>query len=138
MAKQSPGRNEQLVVFRVPIAEFEAAGRCAFVKTYKPVLDDATYRPQDSMVEYRCRSAHEGKAMVIHLSPQLEATLAEQARQRSVTPEALALETLRERFLPKVPAVEPQDEWERRLFGAAIDCGVSVPDSALSSDGLYE
>ncbi len=39
---------------------------------------------------------------------------------------------------PKVPDVEPQDEWERRLFGTAIDCGVSVPDWALSSDGLYE
>jgi hypothetical protein len=90
------------------------------------------------MIEYRNRSACEGKAMVINLSPQLEATLVEQARQRSVTPEALALETLRERFLPNGPAVEPQDEWERRLFGAAIDCGVSVPDSALSSDGLYE
>jgi hypothetical protein len=35
-------------------------------------------------------------------------------------------------------SVEPRDDWERRLFGAAIDCGVSIPDSALSSDGLYE
>jgi hypothetical protein len=32
----------------------------------------------------------------------------------------------------------PADEWERWLFAAAIDCGVSVPDAALSSDGLYE
>jgi len=37
-----------------------------------------------------------------------------------------------------VPPPVPADEWERRLFAAAIDCGVSVPDSALSSDGLYE
>jgi len=50
----------------------------------------------------------------------------------------LALDALRDRFLPKVPPVEPRDDWERKLFGAAIDCGVSVPDSALSSDGLYE
>ena len=41
-------------------------------------------------------------------------------------------------FKKNVRPVEPQDEWERNLFGAAIDCGVSVPDSALSSDGLYE
>jgi len=34
--------------------------------------------------------------------------------------------------------VEPRDDWERKLFGAAINCGVSVPDAALSSDGLYE
>jgi predicted DNA-binding antitoxin AbrB/MazE fold protein len=34
--------------------------------------------------------------------------------------------------------VEPQDEWERRLLGLAKDCGVSLPDSAVSSEGLYE
>jgi len=76
--------------------------------------------------------------MILHLSPQLGAALAEQARRRGVAPEALALEVLRERFLPRAAAVEPQDEWERKLFEAAIDCGVSVPDSALSSDGLYD
>jgi antitoxin VapB len=41
--------------------------------------------------------------------------------------------------LPKYAApVEGQDDWEQRLFDAALDCGVSVPDSALSSEGLYE
>jgi hypothetical protein len=76
--------------------------------------------------------------MVVHLPPQLETALSEHARRRGVSPETLALEALRERFLPALPAVEPLDEWERRLFGAALDCGVSVPDSALSSEGLYE
>jgi hypothetical protein len=76
--------------------------------------------------------------MVINLTPKLEAALSEQARRRGVAPEVLALDALRDRFLPKVPPVEPRDDWERRLFEAAIDCGVSVPDSALSSDGLYE
>ncbi len=76
--------------------------------------------------------------MVISVPSQLEAALSEQARLRGVTPEVLALDTLRERFLPEAGPVEPRDDWERRLFGAAIDCGVSVPDSALSSDGLYE
>jgi hypothetical protein len=47
------------------IAEFEAASRrplsqrfrYAFIHTYKPVLDDATYRSFDTMAEYRswCR-----------------------------------------------------------------------------------
>jgi len=78
------------------------------------------------------------EAMVINLTPQLEAALTEQARQRGIDPEILALEALRDRFLPKVPLVEPRDDWERRLFEAAIDCGVSIPDSALSSEGLYE
>ena len=43
------------------LAEFEAAARrplsvrfrYAFIKTYKPVLDDASYRSFDTMAEYR-------------------------------------------------------------------------------------
>lgn len=76
--------------------------------------------------------------MVINLDPTLEAALGEQARRRGVAPEILVLGVLRDRFLPSVSPVEPRDDWERRLFGAALDCGVSVPDAALSSDGLYE
>ena len=76
--------------------------------------------------------------MVINLPPPLEAALGEQARRRGVSAEILALEALQARFLPKVPPIEPRDDWEQKLFEAAIDCGVSVPDSALSSDGLYE
>jgi hypothetical protein len=49
----------------------------------------------------------------------------------------LALDILRRELLPATPPI-PADEWERRLFGAAVDCGVSVPDAALSSDGLYD
>jgi hypothetical protein len=77
-----------------------------------------------------------GEVMVLNLPPQLEAAMNEQARRRGVAPETL--DALRERFLPARPVIEPQDEWERRLFGAAVDCGVSVPDSALSSEGLYD
>ena len=75
--------------------------------------------------------------MTLTLPPQLETTLADQARSRGVTPESLAVEVLRRQLLPQAPPV-PADEWERRLFSAAVDCGVSVPDAALSSDGLYE
>lgn len=75
--------------------------------------------------------------MVITLPPYLESALAAQAQRRGLAPEALALDVLRHGLLPVAPPV-PVDEWERRLFGAAIDCGVSVPDVALSSDGLYE
>ena len=70
--------------------------------------------------------------MVINLTPELEAGLSEQARRRGVAPEVLAVDALRDRFLPKVPLVEPRDDWERRLFGAAIDCGVSVPGGAAA------
>jgi hypothetical protein len=60
-----------------------------------------------------------------------------QARRQGVTPEALTLDILRRHLLPATPLV-PADEWEKRLFEAAVDCGVSVPDAALSSDGLYD
>lgn len=76
--------------------------------------------------------------MVITLPPQLEAVLSEQARRRGTTPEVLALDALRERFLPESAPLEPRDEWERRLLGLAIDCGVSLSDEALSREEMYE
>ena len=48
-----------------------------------------------------------------------------------------AIDVLREQLIPLSPPT-PSDEWERRLFGAAIDCGVAVLNAALSSDGLYD
>jgi uncharacterized protein (DUF433 family) len=85
------------------------------------------------------RSAREKETrMVITLAPELEAALKEAARQRGVAPEALALEVLREHFLGSASSLQPQDEWERGLLGLAMDCGVSLPDSALSSEELYD
>ncbi len=76
--------------------------------------------------------------MVIRLGPELEAALNESARQQGVPPEVLVLSVLRNRFLPSGTSFAPQDEWERKLVDLASDCGVSLPDSALSSEGLYE
>ena len=75
--------------------------------------------------------------MVITLSPDLEAALSELAKRLGVAPEALALQVLRERLLAAA-ALKPRDEWERGLLEAARDCGVSLPDSALSSEALYD
>ena len=76
--------------------------------------------------------------MVITLNPELEAALNEQARLQGVTPEVLALNALRERFLAPAPPVQPQDDWEKRLLKVATDCGVSLSPSAVSSEGLYD
>lgn len=76
--------------------------------------------------------------MVITLDPKLEAALEDQAKQMGITTEALALNTLRERFLFKAELLEPRDEWERRLLEAAQDCGVSLSNWAVSSEGLYD
>lgn len=75
--------------------------------------------------------------MVIQLPPPLVTALAALAEQRGVPPDALALAALRREFLPPTPPA-PSDDWERLLFAAAVDCGVSMSDAALSSDGLYE
>jgi hypothetical protein len=76
--------------------------------------------------------------MVITLGPDLEAALKDLAHRQGMAPEVLALNALRERFLGAASALEPRDEWERGLLAAARDCGVSLSNEAVSSEGLYE
>jgi hypothetical protein len=76
--------------------------------------------------------------MVIKVESDLEVALNAEAQRRGVAPEALAVEALRQRFLPRPLPFEPQDEWERRLLSIGTDCGVSLPDSAFTSDELYD
>jgi hypothetical protein len=76
--------------------------------------------------------------MEITLGPELESAVSEWAQRQGIAPETLILKVLRERFLPSRATLVPQDEWERRLLSAASDCGVSLPDSALSRDELYD
>jgi predicted transcriptional regulator len=76
--------------------------------------------------------------MVITLDPDLEAALNELAHRQGVPPEVLAVNALRERFLAPGSRLQPRDEWERRLLGAATDCGVALPHAAVSSEGIYE
>jgi hypothetical protein len=75
--------------------------------------------------------------MIITLDPELESALDGAARLQGIAPETLVINALRERFLT-LRALEPQDEWERGLLEAAQDCGVSLPNSAVSSEALYE
>jgi hypothetical protein len=76
--------------------------------------------------------------MVITLDAELEAALNEAAQRQRVAPDVLALNVLREKFLGSPPAIQPRDEWERRLLALAKDCGVSLSDEALSREALYE
>ncbi len=75
--------------------------------------------------------------MVLPIQPDLQNALAA-ARKQSVTPEELAVNTLRQQFLPRPLPFEPRDEWERDLLEAAIDCGISLTNEAISSEGLYD
>jgi hypothetical protein len=76
--------------------------------------------------------------MVLTLGPELEQALNEWATRQGVAPEILVLEALRDRFLAPTPADTSQDEWVRRLRQVATDCGVSLSDAAVSSEGIYE
>jgi hypothetical protein len=75
--------------------------------------------------------------MVITLGAELEAALTEEARQRGMAPEALALKVLRACFR-RTSLPEPRDEWEQRLLGLAKDCGISLPDPALRRESIYD
>jgi hypothetical protein len=77
-------------------------------------------------------------AMEITLDPNLESALNESARQRGLDPVEVIIDILRERLLAPAAAITPQDDWERRLLGAAKDCGVSLSAESLTSEGIYE
>ena len=74
--------------------------------------------------------------MVVTLDPKLAAALKEQANRQGIGPEDLALNLLRESLLA-VTTLEPRDEWERGLLEAARPWGVSLPNAAVNSEGLY-
>jgi len=76
--------------------------------------------------------------MTITLTPDLSAVLNDLSRKQGVAPDVLAVNALRERFLAPALKVQPQDEWGRTLLAAASDCGVSLSNEAVSSEGLYE
>ena len=75
--------------------------------------------------------------MVIAISRELEAALKQQAEQQGVSPEDLAVSVLQSRLLRK-PLREPRDDWERQLRSLSIDCGVSLSNEAVSSEGIYD
>jgi hypothetical protein len=79
----------------------------------------------------------EANIMVINVPEDLASVLSEHAKERGIAPDILALETLRRQFVV-IPPPKPANERQRRLFEAAVDCGVSVPNWALSSEGLYD
>lgn len=76
--------------------------------------------------------------MVLTLDPDLEAAMNKAAHQRGATPEELALTVLRAQFLGTGSSLQPRDEWEKGLLAAARECGVTLPDGALNSEGLYD
>lgn len=76
---------------------------------------------------------------MIEINGELEAAIAEAAARAGVSVEELAMKTLTCSFnTTKTLTYMPRDEWERQMFSIISDCGVSLPDSALSSEGYYD
>jgi len=78
-----------------------------------------------------------GAAMVITLGPDLESALNDAANKQGIPPQVLVLNTLRERFLAATP-LKPLDDWERHLLALAKDCGVSLSDTAVRREAIYD
>lgn len=76
--------------------------------------------------------------MTITLDAELTAVLLEQARIQGVPAEQLVLDNLRARFMPPPELPPPQDEWEERLRSIGKNCGTSLTDWAVSSEGIYD
>jgi hypothetical protein len=74
--------------------------------------------------------------MVLHIGSDLEAFLKEAAARQGVTVEEIAVKALKDRFVR--PRIQPRDDWERRLLGTGSDCGVSLSNEAVSSEGIYD
>lgn len=76
--------------------------------------------------------------MVINPDLQLENAIRAAAEKWAASPERFALVVLRAHFLPSSLPFEPRDDWERALLSIGVDCGVSPPDSAFTSEELYD
>jgi hypothetical protein len=76
--------------------------------------------------------------MAIALTLELEAVVVQQAQRLQTTPEELVLTTLRS-HLPELVrrSLQTADDKIAFLRGIAVDCGVSLFNEAVSSEGLY-
>lgn len=76
--------------------------------------------------------------MVISIESDLETAISDAARKLGQSPETIAINALRERFLATVAPIRPRDEWERLLLAVGTDCGLALSNEALSSEGIYD
>lgn len=74
----------------------------------------------------------------VTLPPELERVALEQARRVGKSPQQFVLGVLESSLLPASVSEASADEWQRKLEAASVDCGTSLSDEALSSNGLYD
>jgi hypothetical protein len=77
--------------------------------------------------------------MTITLTPELEEILVQQAERLRTTPEEIVLTTLRSHLAGVTRnRLRTADDRIAFLREAALDCGVSLSNEAVSSEGLYD
>ena len=76
--------------------------------------------------------------MVISVEADLESAIKEAAERLGCTPEVMAIQALRERFVRTVAPIIPRDDWERALLAIGKPIGANLSNEALSSEGIYE
>lgn len=74
----------------------------------------------------------------VTLSLELERVAVEQAQRAGKSPQQIVLGVLESSLLPTSVSPATADEWQRKLKAASVDCGTSLSDEAVSSNGLYD
>ena len=80
--------------------------------------------------------------MTLALAPDIETLVTETAQERGTTPGEFIDHFLRENLMPKqrqaINEIVPRDDWEERILKLGTDCGVSLSNEAVSSEGIYD
>ena len=75
----------------------------------------------------------------VTLTPKLEQAVVDRAQLAGTSPQEFVLGILEKSLLPASGVNHSSiDEWEQALLAASVDCGVSLSDEAVSSEGLYD
>jgi hypothetical protein len=78
--------------------------------------------------------------ITVSLAPDLEQAALAEAKRRGIPVQELTAEALRALLIARTspPAAMSHGEWKRKLARLGVDCGVSLPDAALTSEALYD
>lgn len=77
--------------------------------------------------------------LTLELDPDLEALLNDSAHKRGVTPEAIAVQVLREKLSTLQPeSLESRDDWERTLRSIATPRGFGLTNEQLGREEIYD
>lgn len=74
----------------------------------------------------------------VTLPAELERVAVEEARRAGQSTQEFVLGILRRSLLSLNSTPTDEQEWRQNLTAATVDCGTSLSDEALSSEGLYD